>query len=58
MLDYCMMTHLQHYLFMALKSFACLVTWGLRARHVHNSIYLSFKYADPLAIMCLASAYL
>ena len=27
-------------------SFAGLVIQKIRARHVHNSIYLSFKYAD------------
>ena len=31
-------------------SFACFVTWGFSPTHVHNSIYLSIKYADPLDI--------
>ena len=55
MFNYCMMTHLQHYLFMALTlvSFAYLVTRGFSARHLH----ISFKYVDPLAIY-VCSAYL
>ena len=34
-------------------SFACLVAWGFSARHVHNSIYFSFKYEDLAICVCI-----
>ena len=47
MINYCMMTHLQHYLMALILTLALYaLLQGFSSRHAHNSIYLSYKYAD------------